>query len=76
MGIELISDVQLDNNYDILTPLITIEPHPDLETIELRPNDCTMYIDQIIVDTICIPEPATICLFGFGGLAILKKRRV
>ena len=73
-NIELISDVPLDSNYDILTLLITIEPNPDFEVIELRPNDCTMYIDQIIVDTICIPEPITVALLGLGGLLLCRKK--
>jgi hypothetical protein len=74
LGIELISDIEIDSNYDLLTLLITIEPNPSSETIELRPNDCTMYIDQIIVDTICVPEPATMVLLSLGGL-LLRKRR-
>lgn len=74
-GVELVSDVAIDSNYDVLTLLITIEPNPELEVIELRPNDCTMYIDEIVIDTRCIPEPATMCLLGLGSLALLKRRR-
>ncbi|MBN2376805.1 MAG: PEP-CTERM sorting domain-containing protein [Sedimentisphaerales bacterium] len=74
-GIELVSDYALDSNYDILTLLITIEPNPDSETIELRPNDCTMYIDQIIVDTRCIPEPMSMVLLGLGAVALIRRRK-
>jgi hypothetical protein len=73
---DLVGEVhQLDSDYNVLTLLITIEPNPDLEIIEIRPNDCTMYIDEIVIDTRCIPEPMTICLLGLGSLALLRKHR-
>ena len=27
------------------------------------------------IDTICVPEPTTICLLGLGALAMLRRRR-
>ena len=47
---------------------ITLVPNPIEEWIAIKPRDCTLYIDEIVVDTICIPEPATMCLLAFGGL--------
>jgi len=34
-----------------------------------------MYVDQVVIDTRCVPEPTTIFLLGLGTLALLKKRR-
>ncbi len=57
---------------------ITIEPNPDFETIwvesEGHDGDDQLVIDQIVVDTICIPEPATLALLAMGGLTLLRRR--
>jgi hypothetical protein len=55
---------------------ITMEPNPPSETIVIQPRDCTTYVDEIVIDTICtVPEPMTVCLLGLGALALLRKRR-
>lgn len=54
---------------------LTIKPNPKSEDILINMPYCA-WIDQIDIDTICtIPEPATMCLLGLGGLAILRRRR-
>ncbi len=52
-----------------------IRPNPDSETIFLEFWDSGADVDYVIVDTICVPEPMTICLLGLGGLALLRKRK-
>lgn len=32
-------------------------------------------VDELVVDTICVPEPITLSLLALGGLALLKRRR-
>jgi len=53
-----------------------IEPNPDHEQIVLVSDAMWgSIIDQIVVDTICIPEPATISLLAISGLIILRRTR-
>ena len=54
---------------------ITLVPNPIEEWIAIIPRDCTLYIDEIVVDTICIPEPATMSLLGLGALALIHRKR-
>lgn len=52
-----------------------IEPNPAGETITLESfffED--MYIDQIHIDTICIPEPGTIGLLLVGVVGAMRRR--
>jgi len=72
------SDEQaIDAYYWQMTYHIGIEPNPSLETITIEPpaSGGGLYLDELVIDTICVPEPATICLFGLGALVLLRKRK-
>jgi len=51
---------------------IYIWPNPNSEWIAVKGD---IEVDQIVVDTICIPEPATVLLLFAGGVAALRKKR-
>ena len=73
-SIELINK-EATGDYWHATYHIIIEPNPDSETIYIQPTPCTMYLDELVIDTRCVPEPTTICLLGLGALALLRKRK-
>lgn len=53
-------------------------PQPGDETIILSgwlDDDKYVILDQIDVDTRCIPEPATLGLLGIGALALIRRRK-
>jgi hypothetical protein len=58
---------QLLFEYDIF-------PNPVFELFHLDVPPGTS-IDQVVIDTISIPEPTTIGLMGFGALAFIKRSR-
>lgn len=66
---------ELGSGYLLDTYSIIIEPNPPEERILLMAIQQNIYISAVAVDTKCIPEPASICLFGLGILGLLRKRR-
>jgi hypothetical protein len=47
-------------------------PNPDFEQISISGG---INVDEIVIDTWCVPEPATMSFLAIGGLAILRRRR-
>ena len=56
-----------------LAEMWRLSPNPDWETINIWVTT-TMSVDQIVVDTISVPEPAALLLLGLGGL-LLRHRK-
>jgi len=55
-----------------------VMPQPDSETLQATinlPAGAVLALDEVAVDTICLPEPATLGLLATGGLALLRRRR-
>jgi hypothetical protein len=57
-----------------LTASYRIEPNPDKELI-FSYFASGAAVDYVAVYTVCVPEPLTISLLGFGGLMLWRKRR-
>ncbi len=57
---------------------IKVTPNPYVEKIQFvikPPIEGQAVLNAIHVDTICIPEPATIALMALAGLGLLRKRK-
>jgi hypothetical protein len=53
-----------------------IEPNPLSEQIIVTADPMWgSIVDQVVVNTICVPEPATTGLLAVGGLFLLRKKR-
>ena len=74
-SITLIDEQTLASGYTYAAYSIIIEPNPDMEVITIEPHECVVYIDSLIIDTICVPEPMTIGFLGLGGALLAMKRR-
>jgi len=56
-----------------------IEPNPVHEMVEIENLLAGMpgasAVSEVIVDTICVPEPATLGLLALGGVALIRRKR-
>ena len=69
------SNVALDNGWYHATYSAIVEPNPTFELNVIRPADCTLYVDDLIIETVCeVPEPATLAMLGLGALLLRAKR--
>ena len=79
-------EYDLQVNFDVAEPLRRddtpmlyssyqfIASNTELELAIIDPQDHALNIDDVSIELILIPEPATICLLGLGGL-LLRRRR-
>ncbi|MBU2457848.1 MAG: PEP-CTERM sorting domain-containing protein [Planctomycetes bacterium] len=51
---------------------IVLDWNPPYELIHIEGN---INVDELVIDTWCVPEPATICLLAIGSLALIRKKR-
>lgn len=74
----LIEHVSTGGDWKLDQYVFRIEPNPNHETIQILPHPHWMsVIDHVIIDTFCVPEPASlfVSLFGIVGLLFAHIRR-
>lgn len=73
MNMVLIEEIDLQDDWKHTTFAIDLYPNPEAEWISIKGD---ISVDQLVIDTRCIPEPATIVLLGIGTLiTAFRKRR-
>jgi hypothetical protein len=64
-----------------LSGYVRFHPQPDHELLSLKlrspmPGGGDVWIDDLRVGSVCIPEPASLALLALGSLVTLRQRRV
>lgn len=67
----LVNRMPLLNGWFHDTYSIYIEPNPDWERILISG---AVNVDEMVIDTICVPEPMTLGLLALGGLALIRRK--
>lgn len=66
----------LGNGWVIESYIFNIEPNPEYEYITLGfESGYSAEISKVVIDTVCIPEPATIGLIALGSVVMFRKRK-
>ena len=66
------TQLNLDDGWKHTTFKINLYPNPSEEWISIKGD---IKVDQVVIDTRCIPEPATLALLGAGALMVVARRR-
>lgn len=74
-SMDMIDQVVLDENWTHETYRMVLQPNPTSEDIYVMPTFCTLYVDEIVVDTRCVPEPASLSVLGAGALLLLRRKK-
>jgi hypothetical protein len=67
----LVSEIPLNGLWKHSIYTIRLYPNPAWETILVTGG---IDMDQLVIDTICIPEPATVGLLALGALVAIRRR--
>jgi len=68
----VVDSIQLVNGWETMVLDIVMHPNPPEEWITVKGD---ILVDQLVIDTYCIPEPMTMALLALGGLALYRRRR-
>lgn len=68
----LVQQIPLDGLWMHSIYTIRLEPNPALETILITGG---INVDEVVIDTICIPEPMTLGLLAIGGVFAMRRNR-
>jgi hypothetical protein len=52
---------------------LEFKPNPDYETVSIYTTP-EMELQQVMIDSISIPEPATIGILGIGGMGLIRRK--
>ena len=77
-GSEVAYGVPGESGWFYYEKMWSIQPQPAGEVITATinlPAGAVLAMDEVAVDTICIPEPATMSVLALGGLAVLRRRK-
>ena len=72
-SIETAASTDLGAGWWHRTYSIQIFPNPESETIALFSPGCSLGVDELVIDTICTPEPAGLLLLTLAGVFVRRR---
>lgn len=67
-----VAEIPLPDGWTHTTFEIVLPYNPVWETVYVAG---TVFVDELVIDTYCVPEPATMSALALGALAMIRRRR-
>ncbi len=66
-----LNEIDLENGWKHTTFHLLIFPNPSWETLMI---EGAIDLDEMVIDTQCVPEPASLAILGVGALFLLHRK--
>jgi len=66
-----IANEKIINGWTYTTYFVELATNPTVENIEINGK---VYVDSLIIDTHCVPEPGALCMMGIGAVVLYLLR--
>lgn len=74
--LSLINEFTMPDGWNHSTFAVTLPSKPSSERLVLNNfSPVGIAVDQVVIDTICVPEPASLAAIGLGCAMLIKSRR-
>ena len=68
----VVESIPLGNNWETMVLDVVMRPNPPEEWVTVKGD---ILVDELVIDTYCVPEPMTMALLALGGLVLYRRRR-
>ena len=68
----VVESIPLGNDWETMVLDVVMHPNPPEEWVTVKGD---IFVDELVIDTYCVPEPMAVALLVFGSLVLFHRQR-